>query len=194
MTAGILAYGSLIPDPGREIEEAAVDVKDGVVTPFNVEFARKSVGRRGAPTLVPVEDGQPVNAKIFILNVGVAEAANRLYRREKNAVGGGESYVHSDDPGRNTIVVARLIDFEGIEEVLYTRLAATIEPLTARDLASLAIASATGRHDGRDGVTYLKDAIENGISTRLTPDYRSEVLRQTGTNSLEAALAVARGK
>ena len=80
MKVGILAYGSLISDPGREIEEAIIGVIDGVATPFNVEFARSSKKRGGAPTLVPVDDGEPVTAKLFILNVNDIEAADRLYR------------------------------------------------------------------------------------------------------------------
>lgn len=42
---GILAFGSLIDDPGKEIEAALVGRKANVVTPFNVEFARTSKKR-----------------------------------------------------------------------------------------------------------------------------------------------------
>jgi hypothetical protein len=52
---GILAFGSLIDRPGWEIDEGIIGRKAGVLTPFSVEFARKSVKRGGAPTLVPVE-------------------------------------------------------------------------------------------------------------------------------------------
>ncbi len=54
---GILAFGSLIDDPGQEIldvENCRIDCE----TPFNVEFARKSGKTRSyAPTLIPVEQG-----------------------------------------------------------------------------------------------------------------------------------------
>jgi len=43
---GILAFGSLIDDPGWEIEEAIIARKSGIRTPFAVEFARKSKKRR----------------------------------------------------------------------------------------------------------------------------------------------------
>ena len=56
-SVGILAYGSLINKPDWEIEEAIVGRKTGVLTPFSVEFARESVKRSGAPTLVPVTVG-----------------------------------------------------------------------------------------------------------------------------------------
>jgi hypothetical protein len=56
-SVGILAYGSLIGNPGSEIEKATRKAVSGVKTPFRVEFARGSRGRGGAPTLVPVESG-----------------------------------------------------------------------------------------------------------------------------------------
>jgi hypothetical protein len=49
---GIVAFGSLIDNPGREIEAALVGRKLNVRTPFGVEFARSSTKRGGAPTLV----------------------------------------------------------------------------------------------------------------------------------------------
>ena len=39
-TVGILAYGSLIDNPGDEIAAATVRTIEEVETPFNVEFAR----------------------------------------------------------------------------------------------------------------------------------------------------------
>lgn len=118
MKVGILAYGSLIFDPGKEIIEATVEVKCDVVTPFNVEFARSSKTRGGAPTLVPVEEGQPVAAKLFLLNVDECEAANRLYRREINKVGSGKCYEQNDNPREDKIVVERLEKFKGVDVVL----------------------------------------------------------------------------
>jgi hypothetical protein len=50
---GILAFGSLIDNPGAEIEAALVGRKLNIRTPFGVEFARSSIKRGGAPTLVP---------------------------------------------------------------------------------------------------------------------------------------------
>lgn len=54
---GILAYGSLIAGPGAELQPLVVDSK-AVDTPFEVEYARSSTKRAGAPTLVPVPDGK----------------------------------------------------------------------------------------------------------------------------------------
>lgn len=86
-SVGILAYGSLIADPGPEIEPAIVGRKDGVLTPFKVEFARTSNKRGGAPTLVPFSGGAHVLASLAILNLCEKDAADRLYRREINQVG-----------------------------------------------------------------------------------------------------------
>ena len=54
---GVLAYGSLITDPGSELVAITLAVTKDVLTPFSVEFARKSRKRCGAPTLVPVDHG-----------------------------------------------------------------------------------------------------------------------------------------
>ena len=45
-TLGILAFGSLISNPGAEIEAALVGRKVDVRTPFGVEFARGNAGAR----------------------------------------------------------------------------------------------------------------------------------------------------
>jgi len=45
--------------------------------------------------------------------------------------------------------------------------------------------------EGKDGITYLTDAI-SGIETKLTSEYRDEILRRTGTMSLQEALKSAR--
>ncbi|WP_029063664.1 hypothetical protein [Labrenzia sp. DG1229] len=192
MTVGILAYGSLISDPGQEIKDARIATKKDIKTPFNVEYARSSGMREGAPTLVPVEEGVSVNAQIFVLNVDETEAANRLYRREIHKVGSGREYEPKESPGKNTVVVKCVRNFEGIDTVLYTKIAATIDPLTPENLARLAIESTKEQTDGKDGITYLMDAKRHGIKTRLSPEYEQEILRQLGVEKLKDALAAAR--
>ncbi len=54
---GILAFGSLMDNPDAEIDAALIGRKLNVCTPFGVEFARSTIGRGGAPTLVPVQQG-----------------------------------------------------------------------------------------------------------------------------------------
>jgi hypothetical protein len=96
-TVGILAYGSLIDDPGSEIAEATDRTEDEqVMTPFKVEFARSSASRGGAPTLIPVPaGGREIPAKIFVMknNVTEQDAIDRLWRREIDRIGSGRSYL-----------------------------------------------------------------------------------------------------
>ena len=188
---GILAYGSLIDDPGREIFDATIEtIKDGVMTPFKVEFARKSRERANAPTLVLVEKGGArVQAQIFVLNVSEEEAANRLYRREINRVGEKNIvYSRPKNPGPNSVIIERLEAFQGLNIVLYTSIEANIEDPTPQKLAELAIESARELGDGRDGITYLINAKRNGIRTLLSDAYEEEIKRLTKSKDLPEAL------
>lgn len=186
---GILAYGSLIDEPGDEIRTAIVRiVKDGIKTPFKVEFARKSSSRKNAPTLIPVEEGGAhVNAQIFVLNVSETDAANILYRRETRQA--NKDYEASPAPGPNTVIIERVENFHGIDVVLYTRIGANIEPLTSTTLAKLAIASAQQLGNGKDGISYLIDAKRNAIQTALSDSYEAEIKRLTRQADLGAARA-----
>ncbi|KPM17626.1 hypothetical protein VM77_10065 [Citromicrobium sp. JL31] len=187
---GILAYGSLIGEPGEELADATIHAVANVRTPFNIEFARKSGSRGGAPTLVPVQHGgNPVLGQVFVLDASEGEAANRLWRRETRKVGSGRAYVPPKKIGPNTVVVRRLENFADVKVVLYTEIAANIVPLTAETLATHAIESVGKAAPGRDGISYLIAAKENGIETALSPGYETEILRQSGCADLEQALA-----
>ena len=197
MTIGILAYGSLIPDPGREIEAATARRISGVKTPFKVEFSRSSRVRDGAPTLVPVDKGgAKVLGVVFVLRESVTEAAaqDMLYRRERNRVGSGDVYADVDETDIDAAFLGRLNDFAGLQVVFHAALKANIRDPTPGLLARLATASAAA-HAGaeeRDGVSYLKAAKESGLVTPLMADYEREILRHTGGHSLDEALAIAR--
>ena len=191
-TVGILAYGSLIADPGWEIEEVRSGVIEDVKTPFRVEYARSSTGRGGAPTLVPFEGGGQVRAQVIVVDTTVEDAADRLYRREIGAVGSGRPYKHSTNPGPNTVVVDRLEGEFGLDVVLYTRIGATIDEPDAAKLAGLAINSVAEAAPGKDGISYLMNAMEAGIETPLSVAYSDEVKRRTGTSDLSDALAKVR--
>lgn len=186
---GILAYGSVISDPREEIAAAGIRTKQGVRTPFNVEFARQSKRRGGAPTLVPVDHGgASVMGAIFVLKLGESDAASCLWRREINQVGSGRSYVAPEVTKPDTVEIRRLKNFEGVDTVLYARIPANIESLTAETLAHLAIASVRRAEQGRDGISYLIEAKRSGISTGLSAEYEAEILRQTGCGNLHEAL------
>ena len=174
---GILAFGSLIENPGSEIEAVLVGRKLNVRTPFGVEFARSSTKRGGAPTLVPLKQGgSAVFAQILLVNVSEEEANDRLWRREVNMVGQGGHYVHHAKPGLNTLVIDRYENFEGVGVVLAARFTAAIAPLTAARFAELAVESARQERTGRDGITYLSDAKRNGIKTPLSDAFEQEIL------------------
>jgi len=191
---GIIAFGSLIDNPGRELQEAIVERKSNVLTPFNVEFARRSDDTRsGAPTLVPVtQGGSSVKATILVLNVSEQEAKDRLWRREIHRVGGGGHYVRRANPGPNALIIDRYENVAGISIVLAARFQANIAPLTAESLAELAIKSARARPDSEDGISYLIAAKRNGIRTPLSDSYEQEILRRTNTSDLSEALEAAR--
>lgn len=194
---GILAYGSLIDCPGQEIQAVTTNRVEGVKTPFKVEFARSSLRRDGAPTLVAVEEGGArVKAVILVLEEHIfeKEAKDMLWRRETCGVGSQQTYNPPAKPGPNNVYIERLENFQGVDVVFHTSIAANIPNPTPQRLARLAVESARAKAgaEGRDGISYLIDAKCNGIMTPLMPEYEKEILRQTETKSLEEAWEVLR--
>jgi hypothetical protein len=70
-------------------------------------------------------------------------------------------------PGENTTVVKNAGTLQGIDTVLYTQVAANIQPLTAQELARLAVESVRKAEPGMDGITYLMAALGRGLKTPL---------------------------
>jgi hypothetical protein len=194
---GILAYGSLQSNPGKEIKSAIVSRIENVTTPFEIEFAHRSETRNDAPTLVPVSTGgKRSRSQILVLNENIdeVEASNMLWRRETHQVGSGKKYERPATPGKNTVLIERVTDFHDIPVILYTKIAANIDPLTPQKLAELAVKSAQSIAilQGQDGISYLVDAKKNGIQTPLMPAYEKEILKIIGAESLEHALSILR--
>jgi hypothetical protein len=192
---GILAYGSLQSNPGKEIERSIVKRIENVTTPFRIEFARSSEARDGAPTLIPVETGGKENSsQILVLNENISdvEASNMLWRRETHQVGNGKKYERPATPGTNTVLIERLANFHDVSVVLYTKIAANIDPLTAQKLAELAVKSAQSKAvlQTQDGISYLVNAKESGVQTPLMLAYEKEILKIVGAESLENALSI----
>ena len=190
-SVGILAYGSLIEDPGPEIAAAKARIEPHVQTPFKVEFARTSSTRAGAPTLVPVmTGGGHVPAQIIVLNNTISEdeARDLIWRRETRRIGTGRRYVHPANPGPNTTLVRNAGEMRGIDSVLYTEIGANISPLTATELARLAVQSVAQAPPGMDGVTYLIDALARGLTTPLSGPYELAIMRMVGVANLKDAL------
>lgn len=189
---GILAFGSLIHDPGAELAAATASRRE-VWTPFPVEFARSSGKRGGAPTLVPVSSGgSRVRAVVLVLRDGISEAdaASILWRREIGEIKSGRAYIRPADPRANQVLVETLLDFEGFAKVFYTDFPerGKLAHPTPGELARLAIESVGAADPGKDGISYLIAARAAGIATPLTAGYEAEVLRRTGAPTLEEAL------
>jgi hypothetical protein len=168
-----------------------------VRTPFKIEFARKSQTRGYGPTLVPVAvGGHHVLAHIIILKDGISEseACDMVWRRETRQIGSGKRYVPSDHPGENTTVVKSAGKMHSIDTVLYTHIGANIQPLTAQEIARLAVESVRKAEPGMDGITYLMDALGRGLKTPLSGAYEAEVKRLAGAGSLKDALQKLRSR
>ena len=191
---GILAFGSLIWEPGKAIGPLIRERIDEVRTPFSIEFARSSSTRGGAPTLIPVDvGGSPVNGVLLVLDsaISLAEAKTFLWRRETRRECSEEQYSRPAKPGKNHVVVECIESFEGCDVVLYTNIGANIEKPNADHLADLAIKSARGKSGAaeKDGISYLGKAVDQGITTPLLPGYVAAILRKTEAGDLEEARA-----
>jgi hypothetical protein len=190
LEVAILAFGSLINDPGDELNSRIV-LRLKTQTPFPIEYGRYSGTRGGAPTLVPHQTGAPVAAEILVLDatVTVDEATDMLWRRERRKVGSDETYV--EGTSTNSVLVRQFSEDPRVSAILYTDFhdAGKIPNPTAGELAEHAIHSVEAADEGKDGITYLINAIKCGIETPLTRAYRDEILRQTNTPTLEEALS-----
>lgn len=188
-SVGILAYGSLIADPGVEIEPL-IDRGIDALTPFPVEYARFSATRGGGPTAVPHSSGNSVKAKVLVLVDGVAhvEARDLLWRRETRNAGSARTYRESAQP--NAVIVRDQPGFCGLEHVLYTDFnpEGKIADPDPASLADAAITSVERAAPGKDGISYLIGLLQAGVETALTARYVAEILSRTGTSDLEGAL------
>lgn len=196
---GILAYGSLLEEPGNEIAPLVVERIPGVETPFQIEFFRSSPTRGGAPTVVPVKSGgATVRGTVLVLDnrVSIEDARDMLWRRETRREDTGQRYQRPADPDPNKMIAEELPNFAGVAVVLYARFGPTLSDPTPDQLAELAIKSAMSEAGkrGRDGISYLISLKRQGIVTPLTPAYEEAVLKMTGAVSLDEALAVIRLK
>lgn len=189
---GILAYGSLIEDPGVEIMPLVVNRISDVDTPFKIEFARKSSTRSNAPTLVCVsEGGSSVKGTILVLDsdVSLSEAESLLWRRETHKEKSNLNYTRQTNPGQNTMIVEHISNFHGLSTVLFTKFGTNIEHPTGDILANLAIASARGDagQKNMDGISYLIS-----VKRPLMKSYEMGVLKKTNSADLESALVSCR--
>ena len=196
MTIGILAFGSLMADPGWEIKDWLERVIPNVLTPFPVEYARRSSTRQNAPTLVQVPEGKgiPVRAAVLVLKAetDLPTARNILYRREIHRVGDSNKKYRSPRQGETgRVVVAELDRFAGVDQVLYTCLPVnfheildeTYDDHEKAELLSIAARESLTQetfYNGMDGIQYLAAAKYYGVNTRLTDIYTRAILALAG--------------
>lgn len=159
-------------------------------TPFPVEYGRLSRTRGGAPTLVPHPQGGPVSAQILVLDDSVStdEARDMLWRRECKRTGSGEKYAEGSGP--NSVLVRTHLEHPRVETVHYTDFHpdGKLAKPSAPQLAKEAVRSVKKAECGRDGISYLINAMASGIKTPLTDKYMKEILALTHTGSLSEAL------
>lgn len=192
---GILAYGSLINDPGVEIGPLIVH-RIPTTTPFPVEYARLSSTRGGSPTVVPHTAGKPVKAVVLMLSevVFINEAKNLLWRRETRMEESGRVYHESPLP--NAVVIRNFPGFCDFEHVLYTDFnqSGKLSAPVPKVLAEAAVKSVTKAKHGEDGISYLINLITAGVETALTEQYQNEILALTSSSTLADALSFLRSK
>lgn len=193
---GILAFGSLINDPGEEInklEIARIDCK----TPFKIEFLRISSSRGKAPTLIPVMDdsiGKQNNAKIIIIdeNTSLDNAKSILWRRECHKKDKSEKFTKPESPTSKNVLIGELENFYGVEKIIFTYflLQSEYKDLTPEKLADFAIESILSNAgiEEQDGIRYLLSAKRSGIVTELSEEYENIILLKTKTNTLQEAI------
>lgn len=191
---GILAYGSLIDNPGDELNPL-IETRILCETPFKVEFARISASRNNAPTLVPVQEGgKKIKAQILVLNdvTTIENVRSILWRRERHITDIFRNYSRPDNPGVNTVLIEEITDFHDVKCVLYTSIGKNIDQPTPKLLAEYAITSirAEAGANALDGIRYLLAAKKNGIITGLSEEYENEILRITNVKSLKEAIEV----
>jgi hypothetical protein len=192
MKIGILAYGSVINDPGAELFEVIKEKHVDILTPFNIEFARKSSKRANAPTLTVVKNGgSSARCAIFVLKDGLSQykVADLLWRRETRKTGTDEHYL-SGNAVNSEIKIKTISSYLGFDALLYAAPVQNIPIPTASLLADLAINSAYNQDIAKmhkDGISYLLDIISLKIATPLMTQYEEEILKRTDSIDLVQA-------
>jgi hypothetical protein len=167
----ILAYGSLLYRLGPL--SSVVVGREPCRTPFPVEYGRASRRWGGGPVLVPHPRGGPVDGALLHLADGVELGAAVELLAEREGLEGTRGVVQVELPGDRLVLSASLPRN-------------LLEPDMAPEaLARRAVRSA--RAGPRNGVAYLRGAVEAGVVTPLTDAYAEAVLELVGAPSLAEA-------
>ncbi|MGD9695805.1 MAG: hypothetical protein AB7V42_09115 [Thermoleophilia bacterium] len=169
----ILAYGSLLYRPGGGLRPLIVGSQP-CPTPFPVEYGRASGRWGGGPVLVPHPRGAPVEGALLLLaaGVGLGTAVDLLAERE--GLAGARGVLQVEVPGQERLVITACLPRN-----------LPAPDMRADALARRAVASV--RHGPRNGVAYLRGAIEAGVRTPLTDAYAARIMDLAGAGSLEEA-------
>jgi hypothetical protein len=193
---GILAFGSLIDNPGEEILKFEVH-RINCQTPFKIEFARLSSSRSNAPTLIPILDGSRgkiADSKIIVINekISLSEAKSMLWRRECHINDVSKKYSQPKTPTSKNVLIGELDDFYNIKKVIYTYFLiqdeyADLKPLSLAQFAINSILNKAGEEE-KDGIRYLLAIKSAGIKTEYSEEYEKLILYETKTKSLDEAI------
>jgi hypothetical protein len=168
----ILAYGSLLYRLGPGLAPVVVGTEP-CRTPFPVEYGRASRRWGGGPVLVPHPRGGAVDGALLHLAQGVELGAAVELLAEREGLRGGRGVVQVELPG-DVLVLSASLPLNLPE--------ADMAPAA---LARRAVESA--RAGPRNGVAYLRGAVEAGVRTPLTEAYAEAVLELVGAPSLGEA-------
>ena len=169
----ILAYGSLLDEPGPELAAVVVG-RVPCRTPFPVEYGRASQRWGGGPVLVPHPAGGLVEGSLLLLSDAVPLGAAVDLLAEREGLPSGRGVVQVEAPGEPRLVLT----------------ASLPRNLPRPDMTPAALARRAARSAGsgpRNGVAYLRRAIASGVVTPRTADYAREVLALAGADTLEEA-------
>jgi hypothetical protein len=169
----IMAYGSLISEPGPELR-ALIAERLPRATPFPVEFGRASHRWGGGPVLVPHPAGAPVEGRLLVLRRGVSLGRAVEALREREGL-----------PSADGVVAVEVDDDERL--VLTASLPRNLPAPDLRPTALARRAAASVRAGPRNGVAYLRRVTACGVSTPRSGEYAKEVLRLAGAETLEDA-------
>ena len=168
----ILAYGSLLYRLSPGLESLVVG-REPCRTPFPVEYGRAARSWGGGPVLVPHPRGGAVDGALLLLAEGVELGAAVQLLAEREGLDGARGVVQVEVPGDRLVLSASLP--RNLPE----------PDMAPRALARRAVQSA--RTGPRNGVAYLRGAVEAGVVTPLTEGYAAEVLELVGAASLADA-------
>ena len=177
---GILAFGSLLSNPGKEISRHIVE-RIPYTTPFRLEYVMCSTLQGDPPTLGRWQGGKRVQTFILLLDIDATEKGLAMAKEILRKQVGGSISVKWDERSRDfRTLIYHSLRPKGIAL-----------PPSPRKLARLAVRSVVVCKEmgvpQRNGIRYLLNNIENGIITPLTEEYKKEILLVTRTETLEEA-------